>query len=90
MVKIHERFQISFDKILVIIYSGMEIARLSLGLCSWDKRSWKIVVDLLNPQSDVLLIPFPNGYRNFHASIGHVVTHRHFPFLRFSLKYIKP
>jgi len=35
MAKIHERFQISFDKILVIIYSGTEMARLSLGLCSW-------------------------------------------------------
>lgn len=69
MVKIHERFQISFDKILVIIYSGMEIARLSLGLCSWDKRSWNIVVDLLNPQSDVLLIPFLNAIEIFTQAL---------------------
>ena len=69
------------------------MAPLSLGLCSWLKRSWKIVIDLLNPPSDVLLIPFPNGHRNFHANIGlisHIVTHRHFSFLRSSLKYIKP
>ena len=68
------------------------MARLSLGLCSWDKISWKSFVDLLNPPSDVLLIPFPKGYRNFHANIGrisHIVTHRHFSFLRSFLKYIK-
>ena len=53
-------------------------------------KPWKIVVDFLNPPPEVLLIPFPNGHRNFHASIGHVVTQRHFPFLRSSLKYIKP
>ena len=43
----------------------------------WHVYRWvcalgKIFVDLLNPPSDVLLIPFPKGYRNFHANIGRI------------------